>query len=65
MCEQATLRIVDAGICLVDYRTREKGDTRFTLESLPDVIREAIRNRVLHVFRHVGGEPEDFEDDDD
>ncbi len=68
VCDQKTLRIIDAGICLVDYRTREKGDTRFTLESLPDVIREATRTRVLHVFRHVGqdeGLEEPDQDDQD
>jgi hypothetical protein len=47
------LRIVDAGICLVDHRTGIKGDTRFTLESLPAVVREAARDGVLVVFRHV------------
>ncbi len=62
VCDQQTLRIIDAGICLVDHRTREKGDTRFTLESLPDVIRQAMREHVLHVFRHVGDD--DFEADD-
>ncbi len=51
-CETATLRIVDAGICLVDHRTGERGDERFTLESLPAVIRQAERDGVLVVFRH-------------
>jgi len=50
------LRIIDSGICLVDHRTQEKGDTRFTLESLPGVIAGARRQGVLHVFRHVDGE---------
>lgn len=63
VCDGRTLRIVDAGICLVDYRTREKGDTRFTLESLPDVIRQAVRERVLHVYRHVGEDDEEQGDD--
>lgn len=63
VCDQRTLRIVDAGICLVDHRTREAGDTRFTLESLPDVIRQAMREHVLHVLRHVGGD--DFDEDHD
>jgi hypothetical protein len=53
-CEERTLRIVDAGICLVDHETAEKGDTYFTLESLPGVIGEAIREGKLVVFRHVG-----------
>ncbi|MEQ1570406.1 MAG: hypothetical protein ABMA64_32525 [Myxococcota bacterium] len=45
------LRIVDAGICLVDHFTGERGDTRFTLESLPAVIREADRDGKLVQFR--------------
>lgn len=49
----ANLRIIDAGICLNDYRTGEKGDTKFTLESLPAVVRQAERDGVLVVFRHV------------
>lgn len=53
VCHAETLRIIDAGICLVDHRTGEKGDTRFTLESLPAVIRQAERDHVLVVFRHV------------
>ncbi|MEQ1501229.1 MAG: hypothetical protein ABMB14_03320 [Myxococcota bacterium] len=51
----AALRIVDSGICLTDHHTGEKGDTRFTLESLPGVIGEAIDNDVLVVFRHPDG----------
>jgi len=47
------LHIVDAGVCLTDHTTGEKGDTYFTLESLPAVIREAIRDGVLVVWRHV------------
>lgn len=50
----ATLRIVDAGICLEDHVTGERGDTRFTLESLPAVLEEAIRTHRLVVYRHVG-----------
>lgn len=52
-CDERTLRIIDAGICLVDHDTGEKGDARFTLESLPSVIREAERDHKLVVFRHV------------
>ncbi len=48
------LHVVDAGICLTDHNTGVKGDKLFTLESLPSVIREAIDNGVLVVFRHVG-----------
>ncbi len=47
------LRIVDSGICLTSHDDGEKGDTYFTLESLPAVIRQAIRERVLVVYRHV------------
>lgn len=52
-CDARTLRIIDAGICLTDHRTGEKGDARFTLESLPDVIRQAIAEDKLVVWRHV------------
>jgi hypothetical protein len=55
-CDETTLRIIDAGICLVDAATDERGDTYFTLESLPGVIQQAIREGKLHVFRHVGDE---------
>ncbi|MFT4975864.1 MAG: hypothetical protein ACI8S6_001757 [Myxococcota bacterium] len=48
-----TLRIIDAGICLIDHASGERGDDRFTLESLPAVIDEAMRTGVLVVFRHV------------
>lgn len=47
------LRIIDAGICLVDHDTNEKGDTFFTLESLPAVVQQAQRERRLVIFRHV------------
>jgi len=52
-CHQRTLRITDSGICLIDHATEERGDTRFTLESLPGVINEAIDDDKLVVFRHV------------
>jgi hypothetical protein len=58
-CDAVTLRIIDAGICLVDHRTGDKGDDRFTLESLPAVIREAQAARRLVVFRHVDARGED------
>jgi hypothetical protein len=48
-----TLGVVDAGICLTDEETGERGDTRLTLESLPPVIAEAERQGVLVVYRHV------------
>ena len=57
-CDEKTLRIIDAGICLVDHRTGEKGDTRFTLESLPGVIAEAHRTGVL-VVNHRDANYED------
>jgi hypothetical protein len=53
VCEETTLRIVDAGICLIDHDTGERGDNRFTLESLPGVIQEAMDGGKLVVFRHV------------
>lgn len=62
-CDVQTLRIIDAGICLIDHRTNIKGDERFTLESLPAVIREAERARRLVIFRHVDA-PGNYHDDD-
>jgi hypothetical protein len=47
------MRIIDSGICLQDHETGEKGDTYFTLESLPAVIRQADRGGRLVVYRHV------------
>jgi hypothetical protein len=47
------MRIIDAGVCLTDESTGEKGDTFFTLESLPGVIKQAIDLGVLVIFRHV------------
>jgi len=47
------MRIVDAGICLTDHVTHRKDDTKLSLESLPSVVREAVRENVLVVFRHV------------
>ena len=64
VCDAATLRIVDSGICLTDHRG-VKGDTRFTLESLPSVIREATRDRKLVVYRRVDDNYDDREDWDD
>jgi hypothetical protein len=46
------LQIIDAGVCLVDHDTDERGDTYFTLESLPGVIRQAIRENKLVIWRH-------------
>jgi hypothetical protein len=47
------LSVLEAGICLTDEETGDKGDTFFTLESLPFVIMEAIDTGVLVVFRHA------------
>jgi len=58
-CDEKTLQIIDAGICLTahyddpDFDAGTKGDTFFTLESLPSVIREAQEEGKLVVFRHV------------
>jgi len=52
VCDER-LHIIDAGICLVNHATGEKGDTKFTLESLPAVVREAMNLGVLVVFRNV------------
>lgn len=52
-CDERTLNIIDAGVCLIDHATGIKGDTWYTLESLPGVIRQAERQGVLVVFRHV------------
>ena len=51
-CNKYTLRIVDSGICLVNHTTGEKGDTYFTLESLPPVISEAYGDARLVQYRH-------------
>lgn len=53
VAERDTMRIVDSGICLTDEYSGEKGDTYFTLESLPSVVQQAIRESVLVVYRHV------------
>jgi hypothetical protein len=47
-----TMHVIDAGVCLTDHGTGRKGDTLFTLESLPAVIREAIREDKLVKWRH-------------
>jgi hypothetical protein len=53
-CHQRTLQIIESGICLEDHDTGIRGDTWFTLESLPGVIRQADREGKLVVFRRVG-----------
>ena len=58
-CHAQTLRIIDAGICLTahyddpDFEGGTRGDTFFTLESLPGVILQAEGRQELVVFRHV------------
>lgn len=47
------LAVIDAGFCLQDHDTGFKGDTLFTLESLPSVARQAIREHKLVIWRHV------------
>ena len=47
--DKLTLRVVDAGICLTDHNGT-KGDTLFTLESLPTAVDEAIQGHKLHVY---------------
>jgi hypothetical protein len=64
VCDQATLRIIDSGICLTGHATGIKYDDRLTLESLPGVIRQAVREGRLVVYRHVGG-GDDYERDRD
>jgi hypothetical protein len=67
VCDASTLRIIDGGICLGHGSTRT--DDYFTLESLPGVIRDAIKTGVLHVTRRVDrnydfDDFDDFEEDD-
>jgi hypothetical protein len=53
------LRIIDSGICLTahyddpNFASGTEGDTWFTLESLPGVIREANNRHALVVYRHA------------
>jgi hypothetical protein len=51
--DRYTLRVIDSGVCLTDHNTGIKGDTRFTLESLPAVLAEAHRENRLVVLRHA------------
>ena len=53
-CDRRTLRIIDAGVCLVDHHTGERGDDYFTLESLPGVIRQAEEEGVADVLKAAG-----------
>lgn len=47
------LGIMDAGVCLTDESTGEKGDTWLSLETLPGVIGEAMDLGRLVIFRRV------------
>lgn len=60
-CNMATLRIVDAGFCLTDHRTGAQGDTRFTLESIPGVLRWVNNRGQLYQDRF----DDDWGEDDD
>jgi hypothetical protein len=66
-CDATTMQIIDAGICLTAhhddayFKHGTKGDTFFTLESLPSVIREAEADHKLVVYRHV----DDYGEEDD
>ncbi len=60
--DQHLMRVIDAGVCLTDHNTGEKGDTFFTLESLPGVIGEAMDLGQLVVWRHLEGD-RDYEED--
>ncbi len=51
--DASTLRVIDAGVCLTDHATQERGDTYFTLESLPAVIVQAMDEGSLVVWRHL------------
>jgi len=51
LADPRTLRVLDAGICLVDHRDGHRGDEELTLESLPSVIREAIELGALVITR--------------
>lgn len=48
--DSRTLRVVEAGICLTSGGVT--GDTFFTLESLPSVVKEADDDDVLVIYRH-------------
>lgn len=63
--DKTTMRVLDAGVCLTDHNTGVKGDRLFTLESLPGVIGEAMNLNKLVVWRHLDGDREDDNEDDD
>jgi len=49
--DRDTFRVIDSGICLDDHRGT-RGDDRFTLQSLPSVVREAVNSGQLVVTRY-------------
>lgn len=51
--DKNSLQVIDSGICLTDHHTGERGDTYFTLESLPPVVGQAMDEGVLVVYRHA------------
>lgn len=62
-----SLRVRDAGVCLTSHVNGEKGDDKLTLDSLPGVIEQAIRERKLVITRRDGytWDRDDEENDDD
>jgi len=63
--DKNTMRIVDSGICLTSHTDGTKGDTWLSLESLPPVVTEAIDTGKLVVYRHVDGDHNDWDEDED
>jgi hypothetical protein len=53
VCHARTLQIISSGICLTDEHTGVNGETWFTLESLPAVVKDADAQGRLVVFRHL------------
>jgi len=57
--DKTTLRVIDGGLCLnahyddPDFEEGTRGDTWLTLESLPAIYAQAMREGKLVVFRHV------------
>ena len=64
VCHKDTLQIIAAGVCLTDHNGT-KGDTYFTLESLPPVVGEAMDQHRLVVMRHLDNDYDDPDYDED